>query len=89
MTRPVLLYAGRCPRCRFLSRLIVALSLGMIERVPLDRAEAERFYYVEHPDARGRPALVDGDRMVWGWPVVPATFRVIGRTWIQKIRTRS
>ena len=77
----ILLYAGACPKCRFLSRLIVILALGSVRRVPLDRAEAENFYRVEHRDARGKPALVEGEKMTFGWRVVVALPRVLVRSW--------
>lgn len=83
--RPTLIYAGRCPLCRFLSRTIVLMSLGTVVREPLEQAEAERFYYVEHPDARGKPALFDRGKVFYGWSVVPATFLAVGRTWIQRL----
>ena len=82
----VLVYAGRCPKCRFLSRVIVALSLGSIVREPLDRAEAERFYYLEHPEARGLPALITDGELAFGWSVVPATFRALARQWLTRLR---
>lgn len=74
--RPLLLYAGSCPKCRFLSWLVVALSLGVVRRVPLERPEWKRFYEVDHPEARGYPVLfrrgrpVLGARVFWMVPVV-------------------
>jgi hypothetical protein len=83
--RPTLIYASRCPLCRFLSRTIVLMSLGTVVREPLDQAEAERFYYVEHPQARGKPALFDRGKVFYGWAVVPATFVALCRTWFQRL----
>jgi predicted DCC family thiol-disulfide oxidoreductase YuxK len=79
--KAVLLYAGRCPKCRFLSALLVKLSLGSMRRVPLERDEARQFYRVEHPEAQGLPALSEGERFTFGWRVFFAVPRLILQTW--------
>lgn len=85
----VLLYAGACPKCRFLSALLVKLSLGAMRRLPMEREEARRFYFVEHPEAKGLPALAEGDRFTYGWRVVLAVPRLILRTWWTALTRRS
>lgn len=82
--RAVLLYAQRCPKCRFLSRLVTLLALGAIERVPLEHDDARRFYDQEHPEAKGYPALVEADRFTFGARVLLAVPRLIVRTWTDR-----
>lgn len=81
---PQLLYAGECPKCRWISKMLVTLALGSMIRVPLDRAEAEQFYQ-EHPEARGRPALVEDGRMTYGWQVLYSIPRLLVRVWWQRL----
>ena len=81
----VLLYAGRCGKCRFLSRAIVLLSLGTIERVPLERQEAEDFYIRKHPQARGNPVLVEGDKLTYGAAVLLSIPRFLLRSWLVRL----
>jgi predicted DCC family thiol-disulfide oxidoreductase YuxK len=83
--RFVLLYAGACPKCRAVSRILIALSLGTMRRVPMEREEAHAFYDAR-PEARGRPALVAGEELTYGWPVVLAVPRLLARVWMQRIR---
>jgi hypothetical protein len=80
--RPLLLYAGSCPKCRFLSRCVVLLSLKTIRRVPLERDEWEKFYYVDYPQARGYPVLFIKGRQVFGAHVFLAVPLLIIKTWI-------
>jgi hypothetical protein len=82
--RPVLLYAGACPKCRFLSALLVWLSLGSLRRVPLDRPDAEQFYDRDHREARGRPAIVEDRRIIYGWRLILALPRLIARSWWER-----
>jgi predicted DCC family thiol-disulfide oxidoreductase YuxK len=79
--KAVLLYAGRCPKCRFLSAVVVALSLGTLSRMPLEREEVEQFYLRDHPEARGDPVLVERDRFTYGRRVFFAVPRLIAQTW--------
>jgi predicted DCC family thiol-disulfide oxidoreductase YuxK len=85
----VLLYAGACPKCRFLSALLVKLSLGAMRRVAMEREEAKQFYRVEHPDAKGLPALSEGDRFTFGWRVFFAVPRLILQTWWHALTRRN
>jgi hypothetical protein len=74
--QPLLLYAGSCQKCRLLSRLVVALSLNNIRRVPLEKPEWRKFYYEDFPQAKGYPVLFLGGRPVFGLRVfmlVPVT----------------
>ena len=82
--RPLLLYAERCPKCRFLSRFVTVLALGALERVPLESEQARRFYDQEHPEAKGYPALVEGDRFTFGARVLLAVPRLIIRVWTSR-----
>ena len=83
--RAVLLYAGLCGKCRFLSRLIVLLSLGSIERLPLERREAEDFYIRKHPQARGNPVLVEGEKLTYGFGVFFSIPRFLLRSWLARM----
>lgn len=87
--RPVLLYAGTCPKCRFVSAFLVALALGTLTRLPLDHEEAQAFHR-EHPEARGYPALIQGpigaERMTWGLGLLAAVPRLLLGAWWSKLR---
>jgi len=61
----VLVYRGTCAKCRFLSRLVVILSSGTIRREALGSDMAERLAR-DHPETRGKLALIDGGRIVYG-----------------------
>ncbi len=78
--RPLLLYRHTCGKCRFISRLLVALSLATIQRAPIRSAEAERVLR-QHPESKGKLALIRGTEIVTGWPVVPAVVRCVLRSW--------
>ena len=69
----VLLYAGTCPRCRFLARLILSLAAGSIKGMPLTEAEWRDFYADELPESRGWPVLVHKRVAHWGPGVFPLT----------------
>ena len=62
---PRLLYAGSCPKCRFLSACVVVLSFRRIRRIPLDQPEW-RELYARLPEAHGYPVLIVNNRMVLG-----------------------
>jgi hypothetical protein len=70
---PILLYAGSCPKCRLLSAMIVACSLGRIRRESLDVPAWRRFYAEDLPQAHGYPVLFHRGRIVWGPRVFLAT----------------
>ena len=82
--KPQLLYAGECPKCRWISKMLIMLALGSMTRIPLDRAEAEQFYQ-DRPEARGRPALVEDGRMTYGWQVLYSVPRLLVRIWWQRL----
>jgi hypothetical protein len=68
---PLLLYRDSCAKCRFLSRLAVAVSLGAIERVPASSAVAGAITQ-QVPAAQGKLVLLDGARLVIGRRVFAA-----------------
>jgi hypothetical protein len=74
--RTVLLYAGSCPRCRWMARAILWLSAGRIKGVPLDVPEWRQFYERELPESRGSPVLVRNGTPRWGARVFPLTLYV-------------
>lgn len=63
---PLLLYAGSCAKCRFLSRCVELASLGAIRRVSLERPEWQKFYYEDFPQAKGYPVLFVKGRPIFG-----------------------
>jgi hypothetical protein len=69
--RAVLLYAGTCPHCRAMARMIILLSCGQIEGLPLNRDEWRAFYDRELPQSRGRPVLFRRGVATWGPRVIP------------------
>jgi hypothetical protein len=71
--RALLLYAGSCPKCRWMARAIILLSAGQIEGVALDKPEWRRFYDEELPESRGSPVLVRAGIPIWGRRVFPVT----------------
>lgn len=81
----ILLYAGACPKCRWMSFVIEKLALGALTRVPLERAEAFDFYR-EHPEAHGRPVLLDEGRLTFGWRVLHSVPRLILTVWWRRLR---
>ena len=70
-TAAVLLYRDTCGKCRLLSRLAVAASLGRLARLPLSSPGAAALLR-RAPMARGKLVLIDGERLVTGWRVIPA-----------------
>jgi hypothetical protein len=69
--RAVLLYRATCPKCRVLSQLAVLLSLGRINRIPLDSARAAALTERDPALARKLTFIAPG-RTTTGWRVVPA-----------------
>jgi hypothetical protein len=67
--RPTLLYRATCGKCRVLSAAAVALTLGLVRRVPLASPEALGLYE-RHRVRPGKLALVTGRGMRTGWRVV-------------------
>lgn len=78
--RAILLYRGTCPKCRFLSRLAVALSAGTLRRIPID-SDAATALYRRIPQSDGRLALFSASGVTTGWRVVPAGVRVLLSAW--------
>lgn len=79
--RSLLLYRATCPKCRLLSRIVVVLSCASVARAPISSPEAELVTQM-YPHSKGKLALLDRDRIVTGWGVVPAVLSCLIRTWI-------
>ncbi len=76
------LYRATCPRCRFLSRALVLLSGGVLQRIPNGSPEALAIYE-RHGAPAGKLALLDGERLctdrrvfVLVWPAVLRRWRL-------------
>lgn len=88
MAKAVLLYRASCRRCRFLSRLAVALSFGAMRRIALSSDAAQQLYQ-QHPETRGKLALIDGEYVRCGLRVVPAGLALAARgLWQALLRRR-
>jgi len=74
---PLLLFAGSCVKCRFLSRCVELASLGVIRRESLERPEWRKFYYEDFPQARGYPVLFVRGVPIFGFRVFFAVPGVI------------
>jgi glutaredoxin-related protein len=83
---PVLYYAGTCPKCRFLSKLVVRLSLNTIKRFPLEKDKMIEFYYIQHPEAKGYPVLFIGEKAILRYKVFFAVPFVIVLSWLRRIK---
>jgi hypothetical protein len=59
LERPILIYKPTCPPCQWMSRLVCALSFGVVRRVPVEGVEAQALYD-RYPDHRGELVLQDG-----------------------------
>jgi len=82
--RAVLLYRSTCPRCRFLSALVVLLSGRAIRRVPNHTEEAAALY-ARHQRGAGKLALFNGRRAYWDRAVYSSAWKVILWCWIGRI----
>jgi len=69
--RPIIFFNGACPPCRWMSRLAVRMSLGLVTRAPLSELEATSLYG-RRPEARGQIVLMYAGRYVFGRPVFAA-----------------
>jgi hypothetical protein len=78
--RPLLLYRDTCPKCRFLSKLLVRLSLNRIERVPIASARAAEVVRL-YPGCHQKLTLMDKGRFAIGWRVVPKAASCLLRSW--------
>ncbi len=89
--RPALFYKSTCPPCRQLSRVAVALSLGLVRRVPLSSPQAEALY-ARYPEHRGQLMLDDGGEVHFGLGVLrrlpQAVVRTAGRALRHALRGR-
>ena len=74
--RPTLFYKPTCPPCRWMSKMAVILSLGVIRRVPIDSREAAALYR-HHPDNEGQLMLREGTRVTFQRRVFAAVPRII------------
>lgn len=86
-TGPVLLYRATCPRCRFLSRLLVGLSLGTLRRIPVDSDEARELYDL-HGQERGKLAVLHRGRFTTGGRIVPALGIAIAEACLRRVVPR-
>ena len=68
---PRLFYQPACPPCRWMSRLVVMLSLGVVRRVAVDGEEARQIHE-RYPDSRGQILLIDRGRVTFGRRVFAA-----------------
>jgi len=81
----VLLYAQGCPKCRFLSAVLIVLAAGALRRVPLERTEYAGFYE-DHPEGRGYPALIDDGRVTAGRAVFAAVPLFVVKSWYRGVK---
>lgn len=81
--RPLLLYRHTCAKCRFLSRMLVILSMATIQRAPIRSAEAEMVLRA-HPESKGKLALIRGAEIVTGWPVVAGVLGCVVKAWMPR-----
>ena len=81
---PVLLYAGTCPRCRFLARCVAILSMGRVKTVPLAVPQWRQLYDGVLPKARGYTVLVLEEGPVYGPRVFAMVPLVVFRGWIRQ-----
>jgi predicted DCC family thiol-disulfide oxidoreductase YuxK len=81
---PVLLYRGTCPRCRFLSRAVVAISGFAIHRIANDTAAAAAIY-ARHGQPAGKLALVHRGRIHVGRQVFAVAWQAIASCWMARI----
>jgi len=82
--QPLLLYRRTCPRCRFLSRAVIALSGGGIRRVATDSTEAA-LLYARHGAPGGKLALRHRGRLHVGRRVFAAAWWTILWCWLVRI----
>ncbi len=85
---PATLYFKRqCMPCRRLARLVAALSLGTVARVPMDAPEAQAFY-LQHPALEGMPVLLDGARVAAGAKIFAALPATVLRHGLRRVLAR-
>lgn len=74
--RPRLFFKRTCPPCRWMSRLVVVFSLGLVERAPIDSDEAAALYR-RHPGHEGQLVLLERRRVTFGRRVFLAVPRIV------------
>lgn len=73
--RPVLLYRATCPKCRFLSKVVVLAGLGRINRIPIDSAAG--IYMLERRGLPNTKAVLLWTRgTACGWRTLPHAVRL-------------
>lgn len=83
--KPLLFYAGRCGKCRILSKIVVWSSFQTIERIPMESETAEEFYQ-QHPEMRGKLVLFhqyfwEGKLAIGNWVYIAIPWLII-KTWL-------
>jgi len=92
LTRPLLLYRATCPKCRRLSALLVALSLGWVARVPAQSSPAARLY-ARFGQPSGGLALIYRDAFHGGrtmplWALLALAENLALARWLRLNRSR-
>jgi hypothetical protein len=80
----ILLYRQSCPRCRFLSRIVVVLSGRGVRRVPNDTPEAAELYE-RLGETVGKLALLHRGRLHTGRRVFAVAALAIADGWLARI----
>lgn len=80
-------YQGYCAKCRFLSKLVVVLSLYIIERIPLEVDESIQLFFEDYPKAKGYPILFLGQTPIYNYWVFPAVPFAIVLSWFYKLQS--
>lgn len=80
-------YQGYCTKCKFLSKMVVVLSLYMIERIPLEVDESIQLFFEDYPKAKGYPILFLGRIPIYNYWVFPAVPFAIILSWFYKLQT--
>lgn len=76
MRRANLFYKSTCPPCRWMSRLAVILSFGIIRRTPVSSAEAKALYQ-QYPEHDGQLILTYPHGVAFGRMVFAAVPLVV------------
>jgi len=78
-----LYYAGECPKCAYLAKLMTRLARGRIEPVAMEIDETWHFYTERYPNAWGHPVLVTPKGAAVGRRVYGATIAWVLRSWLR------
>ncbi len=79
-----LYYSGKCPKCRFIARVVEALSFGRTQLVAMEIDDAWTFYTQRYPQAQGYPVLVTPQGAAYGARVYGATISWVMRSWMRR-----